>query len=70
MSSTGIWISIVPMLLLLWMYLSPIFYTMDKIPHSLAKYYIINVIGELLGMETGVMFGKSAINWHILGVRQ
>ncbi len=58
---------IVPVLLLLWMYLSPVFYTIDKIPNSLAKYYFVNVIGELVGMETGVLFGKSAIHWHILG---
>jgi len=59
---------IVPVLLLLLLYLSPIFYTMSQIPKSLAMYYVFNVVGELVGMETGVLFGKLAIQWQMVGV--
>jgi len=59
---------IVPVLMLLLIYLSPIFYTMSQIPKSLAKYYIFNVVGELVGMETGVLFGKLAIQWQVVGM--
>jgi ABC-type polysaccharide/polyol phosphate export permease len=59
---------IVTVLLLLLLYLSPIFYTVSQIPESLAKYYIFNVVGELVGMETGVLFGKLAIQWQVVGM--
>jgi ABC-2 type transport system permease protein len=59
---------IVPVLLLLLLYLSPIFYTMSQIPESLIKYYFFNVVGELVGMETGVLFGKLVIHWQVVGM--
>jgi len=48
----------VGVVLLLWMYLSPVFYTMDQL-QALRGYFWINAIGELVGMQSSLVLERT-----------
>lgn len=49
---------ILSLLLMLWMYISPVFYTLDQVPGGLRDYFACNPIGELVYMETSAVLGR------------
>jgi ABC-2 type transport system permease protein len=58
----------VGVILLLWMYLSPIFYTIDQIPAGIKRYFLFNAVGELVNMQSTLVLGGSMFSFHTLGV--
>lgn len=48
---------IINIVLMLWMYVSPIFYTIDQIPDDIRKYFLFNPIGQLVHMEVEALLG-------------
>ena len=59
---------ILGVLLLLWMYISPIFYTLEQVPEGIRNYFICNPIGELVYMETSAVLGKGQFDPAALGI--
>lgn len=59
---------IIGILLLLWMYMSPVLYTINQIPKYLQIYFIFNPIGQLVGMESSIIFGDGHIDLYALGI--
>jgi ABC-2 type transport system permease protein len=59
---------IVGILLLLWMYLSPVLYTINQIPKRLQVYFIFNPIGQLVSMESGIVLGNGHVSIYALGI--
>ena len=58
----------VGVVLLLWMYLSPVFYLADQIPAKIRKYFLLNAVGELVGMQSGLVLGGPMFSFHVLGM--
>jgi len=54
--------------LLLWMYLSPVFYLVNQIPGNIRPYFIFNAIGELVGMQSTLLLSDKMFSFHILGL--
>lgn len=59
---------ILNVLLMLWLYISPVFYTLQQVPDGIRKYFIYNPIGQLVYMETGVILGDVSPDPAALGV--
>lgn len=59
---------ILSLLLMLWMYVSPIFYTLDQVPAGIREYFIYNPIGVLVYMETSVVLGNGLVDLPTLGI--
>ncbi|ABZ83431.1 abc-2 transporter, putative [Heliomicrobium modesticaldum Ice1] len=59
---------IVTILLALWMYLSPIFYSFNQIPGDLSfkNYILYNAIGQIVDMERNALLGGPGLNLDIL----
>lgn len=58
----------VGVLLLLWMYLSPIFYTLELLPKEIQKYFFINAVGELVSMQSLLVLGGPMFKFPALGI--
>ncbi|MDD2552958.1 MAG: ABC transporter permease [Desulfotomaculaceae bacterium] len=59
---------ILGVLLTLWLYISPVIYTLEQVPAGIKKYFIFNPIGQLVHMEVSLVFGSGTINLAALGV--
>lgn len=59
---------ILSVLLMLWLYISPVIYTLEMVPGAIRKYFIYNPIGQLVYMETGIVLGEGKIDLTSLGV--
>lgn len=53
---------IISVVLMLWMYISPVLYTVKQIPEDIRKYFSYNPIGQLIHMEVTAIFGKTGPN--------
>ncbi len=58
---------ILGLVLMLWMYISPIFYTLEQVPARLRDYFIFNPIGELVYMATGAVLANRPVSLPDLG---
>jgi ABC-2 type transport system permease protein len=58
----------VGVLILLWMYLSPVFYTIDQVPAEINKYLLFNAVGELVGMQSALILKGSMFNFHVFAI--
>lgn len=59
---------IVVVLMMLWMYLSPVFFTINQIPASISKYFLFNAVGELVGMESALVLNGPMFHFHVLAI--
>ncbi len=55
---------IVGIMLLLWMYLSPVLYTINQIPKRIQAYFLFNPIGQLVSTEGGIVLGNGYVDHH------
>jgi ABC-type polysaccharide/polyol phosphate export permease len=55
-------------LLMFWMYISPILYTMEQVPSGIRDYFILNPIGQLIQMQTNTILGNGRLDFSALGV--
>jgi len=55
----------IQLILLLWMYLSPVFYPIQHIPANIRRYFILNAVGELVGLQSSVILGGQFPGWHV-----
>lgn len=53
---------ILGLVLMLWLYVSPILYTMQQVPEHIRKYFMYNPIGELVYMGTNILIGNGEID--------
>lgn len=51
---------------MLWMYVSPVLYTLEQIPEDIRSYFIFNPIGQLVYMEVNSLLGGVGPNLHSL----
>jgi ABC-2 type transport system permease protein len=59
---------IIGVLLLIWMYVSPVFYTLDQVPASIRKYFLYNPVGQIVYMESSVVLGHGDMNLVALAI--
>ncbi|MBZ0297732.1 MAG: ABC transporter permease [Anaerolineae bacterium] len=59
---------VIPLLLQLWMYLSPIFYPIDIVPERIRPLYFLNPIATLIDTYRRLIFFNQAPDWPYLGV--
>lgn len=57
---------IVGLLLMLWMYLSPVFYSNTQVPDQLKSYLQYNAIGQIVDSERNVLLSGTAVNAETL----
>lgn len=57
---------IISIILMLWMYVSPVLYTLEQIPEDIRSYFIFNPIGQLVYMEVNSLLGGVGPNLHSL----
>ena len=57
---------IINIILMLWMYISPIFYTFEQIPDSIKAFYSFNPIGQLVHMGVRAVLNHEAPNGFYL----
>lgn len=53
--------------LLLWFYLTPIFYDIDRISPSTARWFALNPLAVLVGAHRAVTLGGTMPDWTLLG---
>lgn len=58
---------VIPLLLQLWMYLSPIFYPTDLVPESLRPFYFLNPMATLIDTYRRLIFFNMLPDWPYLG---
>jgi len=58
----------VGVLMLLWMYISPIFYTLNQIPPEIRRNFVYNAIGELVAMQASLVLGGGMVRFDTLGI--
>lgn len=58
----------VGVLMLLWMYLSPIFYTLNQTPEGIRKNFVYNAVGELVSMQSSLVLGGGMFQFNTLGI--
>ena len=54
-------------LLMLWFYLTPIFYDMKQVPPGLARWFSLNPMAAIISAHRGVMLYGQFPNWRELG---
>jgi len=59
---------ILGVLLMLWLYISPVIYTLEQVPSGIRAYFICNPIGELIYMEVSVVLGSGVVDLAALGI--
>jgi len=59
---------ILGVLLTLWLYISPVIYTLEQVPPGIKDYFICNPVGELIYMEVNVVLGSGVVDPAALGV--
>lgn len=59
---------ILSILLMFWMYMSPVLYVIEQVPANLRKYFLFNPIGQLINMETGAVLGSGEVDLNSLGI--
>lgn len=55
---------IVNIVLMFWMYLSPIFYVLEQVPEKVRRYFMFNTIGVVVDMQRNVLLSGAPVNWH------
>ncbi|OIQ07946.1 teichoic acid translocation permease protein TagG [Moorella thermoacetica] len=59
---------ILGILLMLWMYMSPVLYTIEQVPLNFRKYFLFNPIGQLINMETSAVLGSGQVDSYALSI--
>jgi lipopolysaccharide transport system permease protein len=59
---------VVPFLLQVWMYASPIVYPMSLVPESYRRLYALNPMAGIVEGFRAVLLGTAAVDWRTLGV--
>ncbi|AGL03786.1 ABC transporter permease [Desulfoscipio gibsoniae] len=57
---------LVNIILMFWLYLSPIFYILEQVPEKIRSYFAYNTIGLLVDMQRNVLLAGDGANWHLV----
>jgi lipopolysaccharide transport system permease protein len=59
---------IMPLLVQVWMYMSPVIYGISQVPKRYMGFYMLNPMASLMGSFRKVVLHGQAPNWHYLGI--
>lgn len=59
---------IVNILLMIWMYLSPVFYVLNQVPPAVRRYFAFNTIGLLVDLQRNQLLAGAPVSAHQLMV--
>lgn len=59
---------VVNILLMFWLYLSPIFYIYEQVPEKIRQYFAYNTIGVLVDMQRNILLTGTGLNWHLVSI--
>jgi len=59
---------VVPFLLQVWMYTSPIVYPMSLVPQRYRQFYILNPMAGIIEAFRSILLGTTAVDWRALGM--
>lgn len=59
---------VIPLLLQIWMYLSPVIYPLEVVPERLRLFYLLNPMATLIDSYRRVLLFGQAPNWPYLGL--
>ncbi|WP_242868745.1 ABC transporter permease [Desulfotomaculum copahuensis] len=55
---------LVSIVLMFWMYLSPVFYVLQQVPEKARRYFMYNTIGLLVDAQRNIFLAGTPVNWH------